>query len=314
MTDRQEGACGTTWWVITGPTASGKSAVALELAERHPVEIISVDSMQVYREMDIGTAKPGPAELARVPHHMIDVLDPGEPCNVARFCRLAAQAAAEVVARGRRPLLVGGAPMYLKGLLWGLMPAPGRDPAVRRRLQDDLARTGAQALHARLKAADPAAAERIHPNDVQRLLRALEYMDLTGQPISVGQQQFADEPSVTHTMVGLRRERADLYGRIDRRVDGMMEGGLLEEVRRLQGRLGPQARQALGYKELMAHLAGKKTLEEAVEAIKRRTRRYAKHQLTWFRHFPALAWLDVEPGESPSEASMRCKVLLQGSA
>jgi tRNA dimethylallyltransferase len=204
--------------------------------------------------------------------------------------------------------------MYLKGLLWGLMPAPGRDAGVRRRLESELRREGADAMHKRLGAVDPVAAERIHPNDVQRLMRALEYLELTGEPISARQHQFAGEPRIPHIMVGLRRSRDDIYSRIEHRVDRMMDAGLLAEVGGLHDRLGPQARQALGYKELMAYLNGSSSLADAVRTIKQRTRRYAKHQLTWFRHFPTLRWLDLDPAESPSEAAIRCEALLRSLA
>ncbi len=168
----------------------------MELAAGEPVEIVSVDSMQVYRGMDVGTAKPTPAERARVPHHMIDVLEPEESCNVGRFCRMAREAIDGILARGRRPLLVGGTALYLKGLIWGLADAPGRVPEVRRRLERELEERGGAALHERLRRLDPAAAERIHPNDVQRLVRALEVCEASGRPASEGQVQFDGEPSL----------------------------------------------------------------------------------------------------------------------
>lgn len=297
---------GQTCWALVGPTASGKSAVALELGRIHDLEIVSVDSMQVYRGMDIGTAKPTDEERAAAPHHMIDVLDPDESCNVARFCRMAMDCIRDIWVRGRRPLLVGGSAMYLKGLLWGLMEAPPRDPDLRRRLREEYDKRGADAIHARLARLDPEAAEKIHPNDVQRLVRALEVCRLTGEPFSEGQDQFEGEPRLDHSMVGLRRPRAELYERINRRVDRMMEEGLLEEVRRLRPRLGPQARQAVGYKELMDFMDGAFDRDEAVRRIKRNTRRYAKHQMTWFRHFPRLRWLDVGASETAAQVGARC--------
>jgi len=249
-----------------------------------------------------------------VPHHMVDVLDPGQPCNVARFCAMAAEAAAGIVARGGRPLVVGGSPLYLKGLLWGLMDAPGRSPALRRRLTRECERLGPGPLHERLAMLDPQTAEQIHPNDVQRLVRALEVCELTGEPLSGRGGQFAGKPVVRHVMVGLRRPREELYRRIDRRVERMMERGLLREVAALRERLGPQSRQALGYKELVAHLEGGVTLAEAVELIKRRTRRYAKHQLTWFRHFPQVRWVDARAGTEPRDLAETCLGLFPGPA
>ncbi len=294
-------------WALIGPTASGKSAVAMALAQGQPVEILSVDSMQVYRGMDIGTAKPSAEERRRVRHHMIDVLDPSESCNVGRFCAMAEQAIAEIHARGNRPLLVGGTALYFKGLLWGLADAPSRDPELRRRLRAELREVGKERMHARLERLDPEAAARIHPNDVQRLVRALEVCELTGEAFSAGQGQFDSAPIRPHRMVGLRMERSALYRRIDRRVDSMMEAGLLEELKALRGQLGPQSRQALGYKELMQHLDGEVSLAEAVDRIKRNTRRFAKHQLTWFRHFPQVDWVQRAGGQDVVETARRCE-------
>jgi len=305
---------GQTCWALVGPTASGKSAVALELGRAHDVEIVSVDSMQVYRGMDVGTAKPTERERAAVPHHMIDVLDPEERCNVAKFCRMAMACIRDIQDRGCRPLIVGGSAMYLKGLLWGFMEAPARDPELRRRLREEYETLGGEVLHDRLARIDPEAADRIHPNDVQRLVRALEVCRLTGEPISRGQYQFEGEPRLDHVMVGLRWPRSDLYGRINRRVDGMMERGLPDEVRNIRPRLGPQSSQAVGYKELTDFLDGAIDRDEAVRLIKRNTRRYAKHQMTWFRHFPRLRWLDVNPSDIPAGAAARSAALFNSHA
>jgi tRNA dimethylallyltransferase len=263
------------------------------LARQCSIEVVSVDSMQVYRGMDIGTAKPGPESLRQVPHHMIDVVNPEETFNVGEFRRMALEAIDGIRARGRRPLLVCGAPMYLKALLWGLVPTPGADPALRQRLREEAAVHGTETLHRRLAELDPAAALRISPNDLRRIERALEVRYLTGQPISAQQGQFDGPAQVQYVAVGLRWPRQALYERIERRVDGMMASGLLDEVRGLEGRLGPQAGQAVGYKELLAHLRGETTMQEAIGLVKRNTRRLAKHQMTWFRRFPAVEWLDM---------------------
>ncbi len=294
-------------WALVGPTASGKSAVALELARRHPLEIVSVDSMQVYRGMDIGTAKPTPEQRALVPHHMIDMLDPDQTCNAGWFSRMALCAIRNICARGKRPFLVGGSSLYLKGIIWGLMEAPSSDRELRGRLRREIELHGSHALHRRLVRLDPRAARRIHPNDVKRLVRALEVHELTGGPISARQGQFEGRPRLRDRMVGLRCPRAVLYDRVERRVDQMMAAGLLEEVKALRGRLGPQARQALGYKQLLAHLEGQTDLDEAVRLIKRDTRRFAKHQLTWLRRFPQARWVDSAESEDLSEVAERCE-------
>jgi tRNA dimethylallyltransferase len=301
---------GPSCWVLLGPTAVGKTELSLRLAQRHPVEIVSVDSMQVYRGMDIGTAKPGPEQLAQVPHHMIDVVGPEESFSVGRYCAMAMEAIAGIQARGKRPLLVCGTPLYLKGLLWGLFEGPGADLALRRRLRREAAEAGVPALHGRLAAVDPASAERIDPNDLRRVERALEVHELTGKPISSLQDQFRAAPRLPHVIVGLNRPRAQLYERIDRRVDQMMAAGLPAEVRGLLGRLGLQAGQAVGYKEMAAHLRGELSLEEAVALIKRNSRRFAKHQLTWMRHFPGTVWLELASGVPMTEALRPCELLL----
>jgi len=293
---------------IIGPTASGKSSAAMALARLDPrIEIVSVDSMQIYRGLDIGTAKPTSAERGEVPHHMIDLLDPEEPCSVGWFARQALAAVADIQSRGHRALLVGGSPLYLKGILWGLEDAPPRDEAIRAQLQREAEELGSAALHARLAEHDPDGAARIHPNDAHRIIRALEIWQITGRPMPSAQDTFDGPPRFEHAMLGLRRPREQLYDRINTRVDQMMADGLAAEVARLHTRLGPQARHALGYAELVAHQSGTCTLDEAVEAIKQNSRRYAKHQLTWWRHFPQVHWLDVGPDDSPETLADRCR-------
>jgi len=301
-------------WVLLGPTASGKTEISVHLARAHPVEIVSVDSMQVYRGMDIGTAKPPPELLAEVPHHMIDVVEPEDSFSVGRFRRMALEAMEGIRARGRTPLLVCGTPLYLKGLLWGLFEGPGAEPELRRRLRAEAREHGSGRLHRRLAEVDPDAAERIDPNDLRRIVRALEVHELTGRPISERQDHFDGPPGVPHVAVGLRRERAELYERINERVGRMMAAGLLEEVKCLAGRLGRQAAQAVGYKELIAHLAGEIDWEEAVRRIRRNTRHLAKHQLTWFRRFPVARWVEMGGGESAEEAAERCGFLFRSLA
>ncbi len=287
--------------VLTGPTGSGKSAVALELADRLGAEVVAMDSMTVYRGMDIGTAKPTAAERARVRHHLIDALDPWESADVAWWLGRAAEACADIRARGKQPLFVGGTPFYLKALLHGLADAPPADPDLRRRLEAEAEQLGKQALHDRLRAVDPKTADRLHPNDVRRVVRALEVWELTGRPISAFQQTW-DTPAFAGgerrglspprplPCVVLEWPRDELYRRIDARVDAMLAAGWLDEVRRLRELprpLSKEASRALGYRELMAHLSRTGPgWAETVALIKTHTRQFAKRQLTWFRHLP----------------------------
>lgn len=299
--------------ILTGPTACGKTALALDLAERIGGEIVALDSMTVYRGMNIGTAKPTAAERARVPHHLIDVLDPWESLTVAWWLDRAEAACRDIAARGKRPLFVGGTPFYLKALLFGLFPGPPADEELRRALEVEAERTSAVALHARLAAVDPKTATRLHPNDVRRVVRALEVHTLTGRPISDWQQTWdthafvadptAAPPPARIPAVVLELPREVLYEHIDERVDRMLAAGWLDEVRRLRELPQPlsrEARQALGYRELLAYLDGVGAdWMRTVEIIRTRTRQFAKRQLTWFRHLPQLV---VVPADGPDLA------------
>jgi tRNA dimethylallyltransferase len=287
--------------ILTGPTACGKTALALELAERIGAEIVAMDSMTLYRGMDIGTAKPTLEERARVHHHLIDELDPWESATVAWWLERAKAACAEIAGRGKRPLFAGGTPFYLKALLHGLFPGPPGDPELRRQLEADAERDGKIALHARLAAVDAKTAARLHPNDVRRVVRALEVYRLTGRPISAWQQTWdtpafaaapgSAPPPAAIPAVVLELPREQLYRRIDARVEAMLAAGWLAEVQRLRELPRPlsrEARQALGYRELIAYLDGRGGGWPAtIEAIRTHTRQFAKRQLTWFRHLPA---------------------------
>ncbi len=288
-------------WVLLGATATGKGRVALELAERRPVEIISVDSMKVYRGMDIGTAKPTEEERRRTPHYMMDIMEPDEKCDVGRFYRRAQKVINDIKDRGKRPLLVGGSALYLKALIWGLFEGPDSSEELREKLRAEAEEKGRHALHDRLKEVDPVSAEKIHPNDLKRTVRALEVYELTGEPLSEQQNEdFGSDRELDCRMVGLWWPRERLHERIERRVERMLERGLEDEVRSLRGRLGPQASQAVGYKELMRYLEGEIDRSEAVRLIKRNTRRLAKNQETWFRKFPDVHWIDVSQHKGDS--------------
>ncbi len=288
---------------IVGPTASGKTALSLALGERLAAEIVCCDSMQIYRGMDIGTAKPTAAERARIPHHMFDVADPRDTYSAAAYVRAARERITEILSRGKTPLLCGGTGLYLAALRRGEegdSPVPGETP-YREALEKE-AKTpgGPEALYARLSLADPASAAAIHPNNVRRVIRALEIYLATGTPKSEWDRRSRERtPDVPMTVIGLRYEdREILYRRIDARVDEMLREGLLNEVRTLseEGVLtrDSTAGQAIGYKELFAVLSGEIEEQEAARAIKLATRHYAKRQMTWFSADPSVLWLTAD--------------------
>jgi tRNA dimethylallyltransferase len=277
--------------VLTGPTASGKTRLGVDLALRLGAEIVSMDSMALYRGMDVGTAKPGPEERRQVPHHLIDVLDPWESASVAWWLERAADCCRDVERRGKRVLFVGGTPLYLKALLFGLFEGPPADPDLRRRLAAEAG--GSPSLHERLARVDPETAARLHPNDLRRIIRALEVWELTSKPISAWQQQWRTPPPGCEggetTCFWLDVPREQLYRRINERVREMVAKGLVGEVqalRRLERSISREARQALGYKEMFDHFDGLASLEETIVRIQQRSRNFAKRQVTWFRHLP----------------------------
>lgn len=287
---------------VVGPTAAGKSALAMAIAQRLNAEIVCMDSMQVYRRMDIGTAKPTAEERRKVAHHLLDVREPTEPFSVSEYASLAQAALRDVAARGKAPLLVGGTGFYLRALMHGLALGGAKgDPALRARLENEaLAPDGRQRLHERLRGIDPPTAARLHANDVRRVVRALEVYELTGVPFSQQQNEAADGPFRFHPL-GVTLPRETLYERIDHRVDAMLRQGLVEEVRALlDGGVPPEAQsmQGIGYKELVPVLRDGAPLSEAVEAVKRNTRHYAKRQLTWFRGDKQTRWFDAREGEA----------------
>ncbi len=291
-------------WFLTGPTASGKSAVGIELARRIGGEILSLDSMAVYRGLDIGTAKPTASERAAVPHHLIDLIEPWDDVSVAQYLAAAETAAQDILARGHQPLFVGGTPLYLKALLRGLFSGPPADWELRHQLDEIARNDGPQRLHELLAAVDPAAAAKLHPNDARRLIRALEVHHHTGRPISEHQSQFAAGHAADACRVFvLNWPREELVRRIDARVEAMFACGWLEEVRRLLASGHPLSRtaaQAVGYCEIIEHFAGERDLPATIELIKLRTRQFAKRQLTWFRSLSECTWIEVAEPFAPS--------------
>lgn len=301
---------------LVGPTAVGKTAVALALAARLDAEIVSADSMQVYRGMDIGTAKPSPTERAVVPHHLLDVVEVGERFDVARYVELARAAMADIQCRNRTPLIVGGSGLYLRALTEGLSNAPDANPALRAELEA----MGREHVLDELRHVDPEAAIRIGPHNFRRLVRALEICRLTGRKSSDLRREWAaasgdDTPADRRPLMhGLERDRADLYARCDARVEAMFRGGLVDEVRSLLARGladNTTARQALGYKEVIAHLHGEATLEATVTLVKARTRQFAKRQLTWFRHQARVEWIHVAAGDNAMAVADRLAIRLR---
>jgi tRNA dimethylallyltransferase len=301
--------------LILGVTASGKGKLAFDLAKNLGAEIISVDSMKVYRRMDIGTAKPSGDAQKQVKYHLIDVVEPSEFFSVAAFLELAESAIEQIKAKNKPIVVVGGTAMYLKALLFGLFEGPGTDKRLRKQLKQKVEEEGSAELHKQLAGLDPAAAERINPNDARRIIRAIEVYELTGRPISSFQTQFTkDRPRHNWNILGLRREKPDAAHRINMRAKKMIEQGLVDEIKSLlaEGKpLSPQARCAIGYAEIIDYLNGEYSLEDALELIKKNTRKFAKSQRTWFKTFKNVNWLDVSADEPAEQMLERANAVLE---
>jgi len=280
---------------IIGPTAVGKTEIAINIAQNINAEIVSVDSRQIYRKMDIGTAKPTPHQLKLVPHHVIDCVDPDEYFSVADYQRLADKAIKDIWERGKVPMLVGGSGMYFRAIVDGLFDGPDADKELRKRLKQEAEEYGIQSLYERLKIIDPKAADIIHHNDLLRIIRALEVFELSGKHISDLQQQWNGEnPRYPFIAFGLNRPRDELYKRIELRIDQMIVDGLLDEVHNLSGYSRDlPSMNCLGYKEFLDYLDGKCGLDEAIDLVKRNTRHLAKRQLTWFKKDKRITWIDL---------------------
>jgi tRNA dimethylallyltransferase len=285
--------------VICGPTGVGKTAAAVGLAESFKAEIISADSMQIYRNMDIGTAKPTAEEQARVRHHMIDLIDPDEHFDAAQYGRMAREKIFKLHADGVLPFVVGGTGLYIKSLLHGMFHSRSADPSIRKRLKEEAAENGSRLLYDRLKKYDPDTAARLHTNDTYRIIRALETLEASGKTISKYHQEhrFSDEPFVI-LKIGLNIDRASLYDRIDHRVDAMISAGFVDEVEKLLAMgFGAELKslQSIGYRHMVDFIQGRLTWDETIRTLKRDTRRFAKRQLTWFGADKAIIW------ENPSQ-------------
>ncbi len=303
-------------WFLSGATAAGKTGIGIALARRLVAEIVSLDSMAIYRGMDIGTAKPTPEERAAVPHHLVDIVDPDQEYSVAQYVEDARRVVGEIRGRGREVLFVGGTPLYLKSLLRGLFDGPPADWRLREEIETELEQVGQEALHERLMQVDPVAAANIHPHDTRRLVRALEVYRATGEPISHQQMQFEDgRPADELRVFVLRRQRREQHRRIERRVEEMIDEGLVDEVRRLTagGReLGRTARQAVGYREALDYLAGACNHGQMIARMQARTRRFAKRQGTWFRSLSECRFVDIE-GDVDA-AALAAQITSEGAA
>jgi len=299
--------------LILGVTASGKGRLAFHLAKQIGAEIISIDSMKVYRRMDVGTAKPPKEARATLKYHLIDIVEPSDSFSVGSFLDRSLSAMEQIRHRNSPIVAVGGTALYMKALLYGLFEGPGTDEKIRNRLRQRAKAEGLKQLYRQLENADPVTAQRIHPNDAKRIIRALEVYELTGKPISNLQQQW--KRNVTHnwTIIGLRSDKTDANRRINSRVKKMIAAGLVDEVKSLLAEYKPlskQARCAIGYAEIIDYLNGKISLEDATELIKKNTRRLAKSQRTWFKTFKNVNWLDIEPEEPLEKTLTRTMALL----
>jgi len=301
--------------VVCGPTASGKTRLAIHIAGCMAGEIVCADSMQVYRHMRVGTAKPTEEERARAPHHLVDFLEPGEEFSVARYAELARAAIADIHRRGRLPLVAGGTGLYIQAVTDNIRFQPiSSDPRLRQELESLAEEQGGGALLELLREADPALAQRLHPNNRGRIIRALEVYRLTGVPLSRWQERSRLETApYALCMLGIGfRDRQALYRRIDRRVDEMLDQGLVDEAGELfAGDFGKTASQAIGYKELLPYLRGECPLEQAVEQVKLKTRQYAKRQLTWLRRDERIHWLWADEADWDALCAQALKVVAQ---
>ena len=303
---------------IAGPTASGKTALAVELAKALDGEVISCDSMQIYKYMDIGTAKPTQEETEGIPHYMLDVAQPGEEFSVSRYCEMADPILQDILARGKTAIIAGGTGLYMDALIRGNAFAPCPSTGMREKLEQQAEEVGMEAMLQQLRQIDPDSATRLHVADRKRIIRALEVYYETGHTITAHNQLTQSVPPKYRPFwFALEDEdRADLYARIDSRVDKMLEAGLLEEITALLDRGIPEkctAMQAIGYKEFLDALAGRCTVQEAAEQVKQASRRYAKRQLTWFRRNKEVYWLRRKKGETTQEIALRARQILKES-
>lgn len=300
-------------WFLSGPTASGKTSIGIELARQLGAEIVALDSMTVYRHMNIGTAKPTAEDRSLVPHHLIDVVNPNEPYNIYCYLEAAHQIVKQIHRRGNEVLFVGGTPLYLKALLRGLFQGPEADWKFREKIVRETATIGKDSLYQRVLQVDPLSASRLHPNDTRRLIRALEVYKLTGQPISHLQLQFEESrPAEQCRVFVLERPKSELTFRMDHRVDWMFRTGLLEETKALtesETPPGQTARQAVGYREALAHLAGELSRVEAINRVKIRTRRFGKRQKSWFRALRECRPVQLDRRETPRAVAQRIMTL-----
>lgn len=290
-------------WYLTGATASGKTGVSLELAKRLDAEIISLDSMAIYRGMDIGTAKPSLEQQAEVPHHLIDIVDPPDSFSVSQYRDVALELIDQIRGRDKQVLFVGGTALYLKALLRGMFEGPPADWDFRNGIEQEIAEMGAEFLHQRLQMIDPVSAHNLHPNDHRRIIRALEVYKRTGKPISHWQMQFDEgcQADQCHVFT-LRHARPVLHTRIEDRVDKMFAAGIVEEVRELLAKwesIGKTAAQAVGYREVINHIQNDVGIEETIERVRVRTRRFARHQETWFRGLSECRIIDLDQDFDP---------------
>ncbi|MGA2915949.1 MAG: tRNA (adenosine(37)-N6)-dimethylallyltransferase MiaA [Sedimentisphaerales bacterium] len=301
--------------LILGVTAGGKGRLAFELAKKLDAEILSIDSMKVYRRMDIGTAKPSKKAQKEMNFHLIDVVEPSEPFSVDRFLNLSEQSIKQIESKGKSVVAVGGSAMYIKAMLYGIFEGPGTNEQIRQELKNRIAQTSLEELHKELATIDLPAADKIHRNDEKRIIRALEVYQLTGKPISSFQQQFdLPQPKGDWIIIGLRREKDEENKQINARVKKMIEAGLIDEVKSLLAEEKPlslQARSAIGYAEIIDYLQGKESLEKTIEKIKINTRRFAKAQRTWFKTFKNVHWLDISEGDRVEDVLKKAATILQ---